>query len=411
MLIQTGSTSSMGDLREPITPEGRGLLDILDAHLPSIQAGANENDRNGTFPVETFERLNKDGVLSATVPKELGGLGVDCLHDVALALLKVAESDASTALALHMQFSRAYTLNYEWRHGSDAARALAERILRPMGSGDAVVCTTVKDAGGGRIVTKLTPDGGGGWLMSGRKTLASMAPIATDFVISVQIPSTEGNRPPRLAAAVVPRNAPGLTVLDNWDGLGMRASGSVDVVLEECPVAAGNVFLRGFVGEQDDAALAGATVSSITMLGLYTGVVQAARDIAVKTLVKRGSTGAGGTRTLVTEIDARLYSLRATVAAALAVADAPAAGALADPAERGRRMMTSFQYAKLIVNRVAPEIVGDCLVAIGGASYSSAHPLSRLYRDVRAGAFMHPYTYADAVDFLSSQAFPPEQAR
>lgn len=397
MELHGGDPSLTGELREPRTSEGRTLLDLLAGHIRQIRVEAAEHDRDGTFPVGIFTDLRKDGVLGATVPTELGGLGVDRLYDVCLALLTVAEADASTALALHMQLSRGLTLTYEWRHG---ARSLAERILRPMGSGEAVVCTTVKDPGGGRIVTRLTPSGGG-WLLSGRKMMASMAPIATHFVISARM-DVEG-RPPETAAALVLRGSPGLTVLDNWDGLGMRASGSVDIVLDDCPVAEDDVFFRGPAEAHDDAVLAGQTVSSITMLGIYAGVAQAARDLTVTALAKRGRPR-GATRALLAEIDSRLYAMRTTVAAAHTTADYFSSEFDGDPGERGRRMMHAFQCAKFMVNRLAPDIVGDCLTVIGGASYAAANPLSRLYRDVRAGSFMHPFTYPDAVDYLGNAA-------
>ncbi|GAA3507451.1 acyl-CoA dehydrogenase family protein [Streptomyces showdoensis] len=400
MTTYDGTLAVAPDLREPRTASGRALLGLLEGHLPAVRAGAGRADRAGAFPAEVFAGLRAEGVLGATVPTGLGGLGVGSLHDVCLALTTVAEADASTALALHMQLSRGLTFAHEWRHGDGPARALAERLLRGMGSGEAVVCTTVKDAGGGKVVTRLRPAPDGGWLLSGRKTLASMAPIATDFVVSARV---EVAGVVRSAAAVLPRTAPGLRVLDNWDGLGMRASGSVDVLLEDCPVRAEDVFLRGPVGERSDAALAGQTVSSITMLGIYVGVAQAARDHVVAELARRGGLPAAGaaTRTLIAEIEARLYALRTTVAGTLTVADHLAYAFDADPAERGRRMMLDFQRAKLMVNRLAPEIVSDCLSVIGGASYSGTHPLARLYRDVRAGAFMHPFTYPDAVDWLS----------
>jgi alkylation response protein AidB-like acyl-CoA dehydrogenase len=394
MELHDNDPALAGDLCRPRTAAGHNLLALIAGHIPQIRDEAGVNDRNGTFPAAIFASLRKDGVLSATVPQELGGLGVDSLHDVCLALLTIAEADASTALALHMQLSRGLTLTYEWRHG---ARDLSERILRPMGSGEAIVCTTVKDSGG--VVTRLRAAGDGGWMLSGRKTLASMAPIATHFLISAQTDTAEA------AAALVLRGAPGLTVLDNWDGLGMRASGSVDLVLDDCRVARDDVLLRGPVDARDDAALAGQTVSSITMLGIYTGIASAARDYTVAALTRRGRAGAA-TRTLVAEIDSRLYAMRATVAAALTTADFFSAKLDGDPGERGRRMMLAFQRAKVMVNHLAPDIVGDCLTVIGGVSYSAGSPLSRHYRDVRAGSFMHPFTYPDAVDYLADAALP-----
>ncbi|GII90685.1 acyl-CoA dehydrogenase family protein [Sinosporangium siamense] len=405
MTLQIEKSPIVGSLREPITPEGRDLLDIVTTHLPAIGAVAAENDRQGTFPAAVFEGLRKDGVMGGTVPTEFGGFGVGCMHDVALVLMKVAEADASTALALHMQLSRGLTLAYEWRRGSSVARSLAERVLRKMGTEGAVVCTGVKDAPKGGIVTTLLPAEGGGWTLSGRKTLVSLAPIATDFAIYARAHVPDG--PPRYALAVLPRQSPGLTVLDNWDGLGMRASGTVDIVFDNCPIAPEDVLLREVAGERNIAILAGQTVSSIAMLGIYTGVAQAARDLAVGQLKRRGKVTSGAVRTLVAEMDARLFTLRSSVAGALAVADALAYDEVTDPAERGLQMMTPFQCAKLMVNRLAPAIVSDCLTVVGGASYSGSNPLSRLYRDVRAGGFMQPYTYPDAVDYLSGQVFGP----
>ncbi|HET6707254.1 acyl-CoA dehydrogenase family protein [Amycolatopsis sp.] len=400
MLEKTGSQSSPALLREPVTDEGHGLVELIGARLPEVAAGAADNDRDARFPVDVFTSFGKDGVLGATVPKELGGLGVDRLHDVALGLLNLAKVDASTALALHVQFSRGLTLTYEWRYGTPQAQALAERLLRGMATGDRLVCGAVKDHPS--TVTTLTPDGHGDWVLSGRKTLVSMAPVATDFFVYAQWRAEDG--PIQLAAPVVSREAPGLDVLDNWDGLGMRASGTLDVVFRDCPVAAGDVLVRGPLDAADDAALAGQTVSSITMLGIYAGIAEAARDIAVRSAGKRAAGASAGVRTLVAEIDARLFALRATAGTALGEADLLSTVLFGDLAERGRRMMRAFQYAKLTVNELGLKIVNDCLTVVGGSSYVNAHPLSRLYRDIRAGWFMQPYTYPDGVDFLSAQA-------
>jgi L-evernosamine nitrososynthase len=320
-------------------------------------------------------------------------------------LLRVPEADASAALALHAQFSRGITLTYEWRHSPPQTQALAERLLRSMARGEAVVCGAVKDHPSG--VTQLLPDGSGGWLLSGRKTLVTMAPIATHFVVSAQAPVAGGAT--LLCAPIVARDTPGLSILDTWDGPGMRASGTLDVAFDNCLVPAGDVLARGRVGAHSDAALAGQTVSSITMLGIYAGVTQAARDLAVDTVLRRSGTPPAASRTLIAEIDARLYALRATAAAAVVNADELSADHEADPDERGRRMMTPFQCAKLMVNQLAVAVVDDCLTVVGGATYLAEHPLARLYRDVRAGWFMQPYTYIDGVDYLSAQALDLER--
>ncbi|NKE58793.1 acyl-CoA dehydrogenase, partial [Lentzea sp. PSKA42] len=276
MSTQHARPTGAPGLRTPLTAPGRVLLDLVDHHLPQIRVGAEDNDRHSLFPTETFEAFGKDGLMGATVPAELGGLGVDHLHDVAAALASVATADASTALAWHVQLCRGLTLAWEWRHGREPVRVLAEQLLRSMAGGKAAVCGAVKDHPTG--VTVLTRDDSGRWSLSGCKTLVSMAPIGTHFFVHAQT-KAEGE-PPMLGVVLLPRDTPGLSVLDDWEGLGMRASGTADVAFDQCPVDASNVVSLRPAGDHNDAVLAGQTVSSITMLGVYTGIAQAARDIA-----------------------------------------------------------------------------------------------------------------------------------
>ena len=389
-----------GLLRSPATAAGRRLLDRLDRHLPRIADTARENDRTGRFPTDIFEAFAEDGVLGATAPAELGGLGVDRLHDVALALATVAAADASTALALHVQFSRGLTLTHDWRHGATTTgRALARKLLSGMGDGTSLICGTVKDHHS--AVTTLTPDEAGGWVLNGRKTLVTMATVATDFVVHALWRRADGGI--TLTTPVVSKHTPGVKVLETVAGVGMCASGTVDVLFEDCPVPDEDVIVRGQAGEGTDAALAGQTVSSITMLGIYAGIAGAARDLVVGRYAGHAEPPAA-VRTLIAGIETDLFTLRAAVTAALAEADARTTDLTGDQDERGRAMMLPFQCAKATVNQLGPKIVNDSLIAVGGMSYSAAHPLSRLYRDVRAGAFMQPYTHLDAVEFLSAQA-------
>jgi alkylation response protein AidB-like acyl-CoA dehydrogenase len=387
------------------TAAGDVLFSLLADELRSIGGEADRNDRSGTFAFEAFRRLRSAGVLGATVPVEFGGLGVSHLGDIATALAMVSAADASTALALHVQFSRGLTLTYESQYGSAPVRQLAVDLLRQMATGDAAICGAVKDHHAS--TTRLVPDGDGGWLLTGRKTLVTMAPIGTHFVVYAR--EQAPGRADRLTAVVLRRTSPGLTVFDNWDGLGMRASGTDDIAFDRCPIAAADVLARGPVDVHDDAALAGQTVSSITMLGIYIGIAEAARALAIARVSGRGAPAAA-ICTLITDIDARLYALRATAAAALANAESLAANFECDPAERGRRMMVPFQYAKLTVNELSQAIINDCMTIVGGSAFSGTHPLSRLYRDVRAGWFMQPYTYPDSVDFLSGHALHLDRA-
>lgn len=396
--------STENALGVPRTAEGRLLLDLIGPHLARIRASAGENDEKSAFPADTFARFGKERLMGATVPAELGGLGVSQLHDVATALAVVAAADASTALAWHVQLSRGLTLTWEWRNGEPSVRKLAESLLRSMAAGDAAICGAVKDHPG--TITTLSRNPAGRWSLSGRKTLVSMAPIATHFFVHA-LTWVDGE--PMLAVVMLPRNTRGLTVMDNWTGLGMRASGTNDIAFDDCPVAEDGVLPPRPVGKRNDAVLAGQTVSSITMLGIYCGIAQEARDIAVDRCAGGSGNPPAATATLLAEIESRRYAMRATAGAALADADAASADTGGDPSERGRRMMTPFQCAKMAVNHLSLGIVNDSLTIVGGIAYAASHPLSRLVRDVRAGWVMQPYTYPDGVDYLTAQALRHER--
>lgn len=385
-------------LREPVTDEGRKVRDIVREHLPALAEESTANDRDGTFPTHLIERLRRDGVLGATVPVRNGGLGMTSMHDIALVLGDLAKADAGVALALHMQFSRGLTLTYEQDHGASESRALARDLLSQMASGDAIICGAVKDVGPPTTLHRTSD----GYLLTGRKTLVSMACMATHFAVASQLPAADGE-PARMAASIIDRDCPGLTVMDNWNGMGMRSSGSVDIVFADCPIPTSRILPRGTLGERNDAALAGQTVSSITMLGIYFALSEAARSIAINT-IRRKDQVKPGARAVIARMDERLYLLRVAVTAALHNADRRSADLSGDLGARGRSMMTQFQYAKMAANRFAVEIVDDALLLVGGAGYSESNPLSRLYRDVRAGGFMHPFNYVDGVDYLSTTA-------
>lgn len=390
------TTRPPGPLGSARTPEGGAALEVAEAHLTEVAAHAVENDRSGAFPVSVFDSFGKSGLLAATVPAEYGGLGMTSLHDTAAVLRCVATADASTALALHVQFSRGLTSSWETRHGDGPTRARASALLRRMAA-DALVCGTAKDHHSRPTTAVRLTDG---WRLDGRKTLVSMAPVATDFVVHARWEPADG--PAELVVVLVPAEAPGVTVHDGWDGLGMRTSGTVDVSFDGCRVDDDAVARRGPVDDADDSALAGQAVSSITMLGVYLGIADAARDQAASWAVRSGE--APAVRTLLAETDARLFGLHATVATALDEVEARNDDVHGDRPERGRTMMHAFQCAKMVLNDGAQHVVGDCQTVVGGAAYAAGHPLARMARDVRAGWYMQPYTYVDGVDFLAGLA-------
>lgn len=386
---------ALDGLRRPMTVEGSEVLERLAPALHVLKRQSVECDSAAKFPEATFDLLRREGVLSATVPARFGGGGVTSLHDVALLLARLAEVDAGAALAAHMQFSRGLTLTFEVEHGQERTRPLAGSLLRGMGDGDLVIASATKDVG---IPTRLTstPDG---LRLTGRKILVSSATIATSFV--VQTTGAFEGRERDLAVLVGARDV-GVGVRDEWDGIGMRTSGTCSLELVDVHVNPEHVFDRGPVDESSDVGLAGQTISSIAMLGINVGLAQKARDLVVSHFQGREIPAAVSAS--LASMESRLFGVRAAVLLALLNADSLSHDFTGDLEARGRSMMTLFQQAKALVNSDGMALVEEAMRLIGGSTYTASHPLWRISRDMRANMFAHPYNYINQVDYLSEQA-------
>ncbi|CAN5586164.1 hypothetical protein BH18ACT1_BH18ACT1_06080 [soil metagenome] len=147
--------------------------------------------------------------------------------------------------------------------------------------------------------------------------------------------------------AIVPRDSAGQTILDNWDALGMRGSGSNGILYEDCFVPDAFVDVSETWGEDTVMSLLIGTVGSIGLLGAFLGVAKAARALVV------------------------------------------------DMA-RTRRKAPSGRALALTIS--------------GGAGYLRSSPLARLYRDVRAGPFMQPLSPNETYEDIGkvALALPPD---
>jgi len=398
-----------GVLPATASDEAHVLQEILRRHLPKLAQETSANDREGTFPVTVFEALRRDGALAATVPHGYGGLGVSRLADVCDALRLVAATDASAALAIHMAWSRGLTCDHERRSADPSSRGSAERILDAMGNRHAVVGGAVSEAaplfqGSG---TTLEGDGRAEHMvLRGRKSFVTMAPFATHFIVTAR-PVCAASAD-RTARVFLPRDVAGVRVGEMWDGFGMRASGSVSVEFDRCPVDPRDVV---FYDDTDlHAAAIGKTLASVCMLGISAGIAEAARDVAVAGLVGRGPVESASRRSLMASVEARLFALHATVTSVLAEAESIRAHG-ADLSGTPAAGSTAFACAKDVVTSLAVAIVDDCASLVGAGAYSARHPLARLFRDVRAGPIMQPFSRFDGRDFVARRVLGPTDRR
>ena len=86
----------------PVSDAGRVFVDLCESHRDVFSSRAAVHDRDGSFPTENFADLARSGIMAATVPAELGGLGVSDLRDQVVGINRLARGDGSTAIAANM---------------------------------------------------------------------------------------------------------------------------------------------------------------------------------------------------------------------------------------------------------------------------------------------------------------------
>jgi acyl-CoA dehydrogenase len=224
----------------------------------------------------------------------------------------------------------------------------------------------------------------GGYLVRGRKSFCSQAPvgdvISTSAVVGEPGPGSE------VIHFTLPLHAEGVRIVEVWDTLGMRGTASHDLVLDDVAVAADRVVEHrpwGHFGKalHDAAAHFAPVVSSV-----YWGIAKGAFDHATDRLT---TTTRGGTSAATNPERQRQVGL---MDARLRVAWWALEGALAevgDPIRPGPDTLTTLMLAKRECVLAAREVVDLAMEATGGSSYFRSSPLERALRDVRAGAF-HP---------------------
>ncbi|MEF7613544.1 acyl-CoA dehydrogenase family protein [Aquincola sp. MAHUQ-54] len=361
-------------------PPARGLFDDSPATLAALTrrfaAGAEQHDRDGSFPFCNFLELHRHGLVSAVVPTSHGGGGAS-LASARRIVAAVARGEPATALVLtmtyliHRSLSRA---DARWPAAqrdavfrsavADGALANALRVEPALGS----------PARGGLpdTVARRTPRG---WRLSGHKLYTTGIPALRWLAVWGRTDEPE----PRVGVFLVPRELPGIRVVESWDHLGLRASGSHEVVFEDVALPPENaVDLRPpadwAAGPDPDQH-----AWMIVLLGaLYDGVARSARAWLLDFLSERapGSLGAPlatlpRVQQAVGEIEARLWASDALLDGLARAADA---GTPPTAAESG--------LVKFNVTANAIRAVELALELTGNHGLSRRNPLERHHRDV-----------------------------
>src|SRR4051794_1756387 len=373
---------------------GARLVATAEDLCEGLGARAAEHDRDGSYPFEAIEALKAAGYFAAPVPVELGGLGVSSAHDLVVASSRLARGDASVAIGVNMHLVAVH--NMERRHrvavASGAQRraaAYARSLERLVGNGT-VLAAAISERGQdltrpGTVATRSAA----GWRIDGRKMFCTMSPAATDLYVAVTY--TDDEAVERYAYAMVPIDTPGVVVHDDWDALGMRASGSNSVSLDGVELPDSGVR-GGFRAGDPLPYMERNLVAGLFHAAASLGIAESADELA-----RRRVPGDARARMQVADNAIDLAAARAVLSRAAALIDERADGA-------PEALFAEAQAAKAFANEACARIVDRSLALSGGAGYVNGSPLARAYRDVKAATFMHPLGANRAYDYLAHAA-------
>ncbi|HJN91568.1 MAG TPA: acyl-CoA dehydrogenase family protein [Dehalococcoidia bacterium] len=396
---------------QPGTEPGLRFLSIVEGHTEAFRTRAREHDAASTFVAENLGDLKHSGGIAAFVPEELGGLGLASIYDWISNLDRLGRADPSTAIALNMHLTVTRNLAAAWRTArerrDEAARARNEAMLQAVAAGELVVCATATEAGTDflRPSTTAARDGDG-WLINGRKFFVTMSPVANLCVVGLRVDESDGAK---IGFAFVPTDTPGFEPQNDWDALGMRGSGSQSVVFNDCRVPLGAVHVAGDWGGWNPGTLMGRTVSNLTLVAVFLGIAERARELAVESALAQTKSKLGGALSTSSGVQHLLGEIEIELAASRAILGDAASRLdtfLADPdrprpsLETMHGLMRDYQCAKWVVNQGAIRIVSRAMDICGGGAFMGGHELSRLYRDVRAGPFMQPFSPTEMHEYI-----------
>lgn len=235
------------------------------------------------------------------------------------------------------------------------------------------------------LTTAETVDGG--FAFTGTKIFTSLAPAWTRLgVFGKQLDGPDG---PRLVHGFLTRDATGVTTLDDWDTLGMRATSSNTTKLDHAVVATERVSRFLPVGPNADPFVFGIFSNFLLLIGsVYAGIADRALELAVEAAQKRTSLKTGTTYDQDPDIRWRLADAALALDALRPDLEMLAADVdgLADHGGDWFRLLTG---AKHRATETARHVVDQAMRVAGGGGYRSSSELSRLQRDVLAGIY-HP---------------------
>lgn len=360
-----------------------GLVEIAGELATKFGERAEIHEQQGTFPFENYADLRQSGYLSATIPVELGGLAAN-LPEVTRAQIALGQGCGSTALVAAMHLAQTARLQF-----TGCPAPLAEKIMRGIVANGYLANSvqsepaTGSPSRGGLPTTTARPTEGG-YILNGRKTYTTGAPILRYMVVTATLTTADAS--PVIGYFLVEQTGqdPAVQIDETWNMLAMRLSGSHDLVLNEAFVSAEN--LVGLGKQMTPPVAAQNAAWGLPVAAVYLGIGRAAANFAAHYARNRRPNSLGDSIATLYHIQEKAGQMELALLSAENTLLATADLAVSAEAERNPARLTALiGAAKQLATNQAIVAVDLALRIVGSSGLAMELPLQRYYRDVRAG--------------------------
>jgi alkylation response protein AidB-like acyl-CoA dehydrogenase len=327
-------------------------------------------DEAGIFRKELLAEFFSLGLMAIEIPEEHGGQGGTFFQSI-LAIEELARVDPSAAVIVDVQNTLFNNALLRFATPEQKQRWL------PRTASDAVASYALSEAGSGSDAFALTTravESEGEYRLTGRKLWITNAAEAGLFLIFANVNPEQGYK--GITAFVVERETSGFKVGKKEDKLGIRASSTCELILDDCPVPKSNVL--GEVGKGYKIAIETLNEGRIGIGGQMLGLAQGALDHALAYAKQRKQFGKAisefqGVQFELAEMAVEVEATRLMVYNAARLHDA------------GLPFLTEAAMCKYFGSLVAERTASRAIEVLGGVGFTKDYPVEKLYRDAKIG--------------------------
>jgi alkylation response protein AidB-like acyl-CoA dehydrogenase len=342
---------------------------VRDLARSEFAPKAMERDKTKEFPTENLTKLGELGLMGMMVPPEFGGSGADTVSYV-LALAEVAYACASTAVVMSVHNS--IVCESVLKYGTDDQKA---KYLKQMAIGEMIGAFALTEPNAGSDPARQTTRAvleGDSYILNGTKRFTTTGKNAGIIIVTAK--TDEQARHKGISAFLIEQGTPGLKVGPLEDKMGLRASDTADLIIEDCRIPAANRL--GNEGDGFLIAMTGLDGGRIGIAAQSVGVATAAFDAAVQYSREREQFGQSiskfqGLRWMIADMATEIEAARLMMLSA------------AEMKDNKENYTLQASMAKLFASEMVNRITAKAIQIHGGYGFTKEYPVERFYRDAR----------------------------